>query len=374
MKTINIKEKAAGFLSEAGKKVGRLKIVKKPDRPDDGHELGFPESGQGSGGAGSGSPGNGMAGFNGFRMLFRKELADHLNSKRLILIFALLMVTGAASLGGALSNLRDVISEGDSGFVFIKLFTTNGDSIYSFMTFLAFLGPLAGITLGFDAVCSERSQGTLIRLVSQPIYRDSIINAKFLAGSATAALVVFALGITVGCFGLIFTGITPSFEEICRILVFLLLSWVYISFWLGLSILFSVLCRHAATSALAGISVWLFFALFMSLVASGIANFIYPTGNIAGYENLLKNYTLNLGLNRLSPYYLFGEAAATILDPNVRTVSIISQEQISGAIAGYLPFGQSLMLIWPHLVAMTAFSMAGFAVAYIFFMRQEIRA
>ncbi len=137
----------------------------------------------------------------------------------------------------------------------------------------------------------------------------------------------------------------------------MLLSWVYISFWLGLSILFSVLCRQAATSALAGISVWLFFALFMSLVAGGIADLIYPTSNIAGYENLLNNYTLNLGLNRISPYYLFGEAAATILDPNIRTVSIISQEQIAGAIAGYLPFGQSLLLNG-RLVAMIAFSWA----------------
>jgi len=356
-----------------------LTSVKKLELPAIGKELGkglgFRKTGRESGGgSGSGVPVLGMAGSSGFRMLFRKELADHLNSKRLILIFALLIVTGAASLGGALSNLRDVISDVDSGFIFIKLFTTSGDAIYSFVTFLAFLGPLAGISLGFDAVCSERSQGTLIRLVSQPIYRDSIINAKFLAGSVTIALVVFSLGIAMGCFGLIFTGIPPSIEEICRILAFLLLTWVYISFWLGLSILFSVLCRHAATSALAAISVWLFFALFMDLVASGIANFIYPTSNIAGYENLLKNYTLNLGLNRLSPYYLFGEAAATILDPNVRTVNIVSQEQIAGAIAGYLPFGQSLLLIWPHLVAMIAFSMAGFAVAYICFMRQEIRA
>ena len=43
------------------------------------------------------------------------------------------------------------------------------------MSFIALLGPIVGLALGFDAVNSERSNGTLNRLVSQPIYRDAII-------------------------------------------------------------------------------------------------------------------------------------------------------------------------------------------------------
>lgn len=292
---------------------------------------------------------------------------------RFLIIFGLLTVTSMASLNGAISNLQSATSE-SSGFVFLKLFTTSGSSIYSFLTFIGFLGPLAGITLGFDAVCSERSQGTLNRLAAQPIYRDAIINAKFLAGSAAIGVMVLSLGLMVTGIGIFRVGIHPGIEEIFRILTFLILSWVYISFWLGLAILFSVLTRHAATSAMAGIAIWLFFALFMSLVASGIANFFFPTNGIAGYSNLMHNYTLNLGLNRLSPFYLFNEAASTILDPNIRSVGIVTKSQLSGAIVGYLPFGQSLLLVWPHLVAMLALSMIVFAASYICFMRQEIRA
>ena len=47
---------------------------------------------------------------------------------------------------------------------------------------------------------------------------------------------------------------------------------------------------------------------------------------------------------------------------------------VSGAIDAPLPFGQSLLLIWPHLVVMIALAAAGFAIAYVSFMRQEIRA
>ncbi len=45
-----------------------------------------------------------------------------------------------------------------------------------------------------------------------------------------------------------------------------------------------------------------------------------------------------------------------------------------GAIPGSLPLGQSLLLIWPHLVGLIAATLLIFALGYYFFMRQEIRA
>ncbi len=278
-----------------------------------------------------------------------------------------------ASLVGGVSNLAENMTE-DTEFVFLKLFTTGSGSVYSFATFLAFLGPLAGITLGFDAVTSERSQGTLNRLASQPIYRDSILNAKFLAGTAVIFLLVFVLGGYISGVGLIRLGIPPSFEEVLRVLVFLLLAGVYLSVWMALAVILSVVCRHAATAALICISVWLFLSLFMSLVASGIANAVYPLDGFAGLMNVESNYNLTLALNRISPYYLFSEAASTILNPNVRSIGVVTASQASGAVASSLPLEQSLLLIWPHLVVMIALALLGFAAAYVVFMRQELRA
>ena len=94
----------------------------------------------------------------------------------------------------------------------------------------------------------------------------------------------------------------------------------------------------------------------------------------AWITNVMSNYQLDLLLNRISPYYLFSEAATTILNPNVRAIGVVTMSSYSGAIAGSLSFGQSLLLVWPHLVVMAALAIAGFAVAYVNFMRQEIRA
>jgi ABC-2 type transport system permease protein len=112
----------------------------------------------------------------------------------------------------------------------------------------------------------------------------------------------------------------------------------------------------------------------MSLLSGLIANLLYPMNT--DYEqtaNALKNYNCQLVINRLSPYYLYTEAVSTILNPAVRAVNPVTVNQMIGAISGYLPFEQSLLLVWPHLVGLLALSFAAFTISYIGFMRQEVR-
>ena len=156
--------------------------------------------------------------------------------------------------------------------------------------------------------------------------------------------------------------------------MYLIYTVIYICFWLAMSMLFSVFTRHAATSALASIALWLFFAIFMSLLAGIIADGIYPMQN--EYQqayNALNNANLNAGLNRISPYYLYSEAASIIMNPAARAINAISYAQLVGAISGYLSMGQSLLLVWPHLVGLLAMTFVAFEISYVGFMRQEIR-
>ncbi len=310
---------------------------------------------------------------HGFSTLYKKELADHFHSARFNVIFCLLILTSAASLYGALSEISNVTTS-SSEYIFLSLYTTSGSSIPSFASFLAYLAPVAGLALGFDAINRERSQGTLNRLVSQPIHRDAVINAKFLAGATVILMMIMFLGIMVGGIGLVCIGIPPMGEELARIFVYLLLTAVYTALWLALSMLFSVVSKHAATSALITIAIWIFFTLFATMVVQIIANLIYPLDGIAGYYNMYDNYSLQLTLDRFSPYYLYCEAASTLLNPNIRTLGITTQASYSGAVASYLSFDQSVLLIWPHLTCMLALTIAAFTISYIAFMRQEIRA
>jgi len=315
---------------------------------------------------------------NMLKVLFHKETADFIKSKKMILFAVLILLITVSGLYAAISGLSDAIDNQtiSEQFLFLKLFTASANSIPSYTALMALMGPFIGIFMGFDAINSERSEGTLNRLVSQPIYRDHIIIGKFLAGLFIIGIMVLASGIIIGATGLIFTGLIPTGEDIVRLLLYLCLCIVYIGFWLAVSILFSTVCKHAATSALACIALWLFCSIFISLLAGIMADALYPTsGNdMTAAMNVLKNSSLKLGINRLSPYYLFGEAGSTLMNPATRTINAVTMEQLVGAISGTLSLGQSVLLIWPHLTALLALMLVVFAISYVSFMKQEIRS
>lgn len=253
------------------------------------------------------------------------------------------------------------------------MFTVSDGTLPNFVTFVSFLGPLMGIALGFDAVNSERNKGTLSRLMSQPIYRDDFITAKFTASLLLVAVVIFALGFLVMGLGLFTIGYPPTPEEFWRVLLFLATAVVYVGFWLNLSLLFSIRFRQAATSALAGIALWIFFTVFYSLILNLVARAVAPAETAAAEQLVRYQQTMQL-FSRLSPAELFTEATTTILMPGVRTLGPLTMEQVVGAIPSPLPLAQSLLLIWPHLTGLAAATMVCFGVSYYLFMRQEVRS
>ena len=320
--------------------------------------------------------------YHSLTALYRKEMADHVTSKRFIIILLLVIAMTIASVYGAVTGITSAVKNAaidpkasfDASYMFLKLYTTGGGSIPSYMSLIALIGPFIGLILGFDSINAEKNSGTLNRLVSQPIYRDSIIIGKFLASTTLIAVMVLSTGIAVGCAGFLTSGIKPTGEEVVRVLIFLIYTVIYICFWLAMALLFSVFTRHAATSALASIALWLFFAIFMSLLAGILANAAYPVNT--EYEqafNSLNNYNLNLNLNRISPYYLYSEAASVLMNPATRAINAVSYTQLVGALSSYLSLGQSLLLVWPHLVGLLALTFAAFTISYVGFMRQEIR-
>lgn len=92
-------------------------------------------------------------------------------------------------------------------------------------------------------------------------------------------------------------------------------------------------------------------------------------------ETALAQAQLELILNRLSPNTLYAEAMLTMLNPAVRSLGLILPIQLQGAVLGApLPLSQSLLLIWPNLTGLIAATILLFALGYVLFQRQEIRA
>ncbi|WP_321479711.1 ABC transporter permease subunit [uncultured Bacteroides sp.] len=309
-----------------------------------------------------------------FWVIVNKEISDHVKSWRFIILIAIILFTCMGSLYTALSSFHTAVkpNDPDGSFFFLKLFTISDGTLPPFIVFISFLGPLLGIALGFDAVNSEQNRGTLSRIMSQPIHRDYLINAKFVAALVVVSVMLFALGFLVMGFGLIEIGIPPTAEEFLRIMAFIVVSIFYVAFWLNLAILFSVQFRQAATSALACIAIWLFFSVFYNMIIHLVGKAIAPP-ETASMQQIMSYQKFMMGLLRLAPSELFSEATSTLLMPSVRSLGPLTMEQVSGAIPSPLPLGQSLMVVWPQLTGLVAATVVCFALSYVSFMRREIR-
>ena len=314
----------------------------------------------------------------GWLVVARKEFADDLLSLRfyVLLLLVVLMAVGAVHAGA--STIRDAApAASEAPAVLLRLLTVVPEDLPSFFSFfglVGFLSPLLGIAFGFDAINSERAQGTLPRLVSQPIHRDDVITGKFAAGLALIALTLGSLAAFVVGLGIFRLGVTPDGVELLRLLAYLAISVVYAGVWLALSILTSVAFRRAATSALVSIAAWLVFTVFSALFAGLLADAIADVPDDASFEQQLRNARLELTIGRFSPETLYEEASTALLLPEVRSLDILLPEDVDRAVTGELPFTQSLLVAWPQITALVALIVVLFTAAYLLFMRQEIRA
>jgi ABC-2 type transport system permease protein len=308
-------------------------------------------------------------------------MGDHFNSLRFLLISALIVMVGVIITSMVGMAIREELKGmAKPSLIFLLLFTSTG-KLFSFVQFIGFFGPLLGIFLGFDSINRERVSRTLSKLVSQPIFRDSIINAKFLSGVAIIAIILVATVLLISGLGIRLVGVVPGAEEVSRLVIYVVISLLYISFWLGISILFSVIFRSAATSALASLAIWIFFSFFVSLGSSVLSDAVAPISQTASgvdAEMLIRHERIQRLTSLVSPMTLYSEATTTILDPmrkTTRTLILMGPlERFSmSRFQSPLPLLESIFIVIPHIISIVAITLLCFGICYFVFMRQEIR-
>lgn len=322
---------------------------------------------------------------SGWMVVAAKEFADQLLSARFIVLFVILGLAAAVPLFLAAERIRS-LAEDVSGAqaVFLALFIIGPQDASIFgldFTVAAFVGltaPLLGIAFAFDAVNGERALGTLPRLVAQPIHRDAIINGKFGAALITISIVLVSVLTIVSGIGILRLGLTPSAAELLRLLIWIAITILYVAMWLAFGTLLSVLFRRAATAALVGFGVWLLVALFGKFLLNLVLAIFAPIDSSLPAADQLASYQWYAFLNRLLPPTLYTEASTVLLNPSVTQTSVPATlgqlDQAQQQIPTLLSLDQSLLLVWPHVVAMVAITVLCFAYAYIRFMREEVRA
>ncbi|MFC1846165.1 ABC transporter permease [Chloroflexota bacterium] len=301
----------------------------------------------------------------GFITVFWKELSDHFNGWRAIILFLMIYITGLFALWIVHQNIRDEVTS-ETQFIFLRLFAVSGGDVKSFLYIISLVLPIIGIILGFDAINSERSSGNLSRLLSQPIYRDSLINGKFAAGIAVLVILIVSIVAVISGLGLRMIGVAPSAEEVLRLFTFIFVSVLYGAFWMSLAILFSVLFKQVTTSILSSLGIWLFLVIFTLFNVPALIMFLSGGSDASALETAIM-------ISRISPIFVYQESVSMFLLPTTMTGLGVSISQ-GIELTHPLSFTQSLLLVWPQIISFIALTAICFAISYIKFMREEIRS
>ena len=120
------------------------------------------------------------------------------------------------------------------------------------------------------------------------------------------------------------------------------------------------------------LGVWLVLTLFGSFIFGAIASVLSPRDGSDAAEIAYMQTVQTV--SQLSPVTLFQQVSSVLLDPEVRTVGLVTLEQVDRAIVSELNLTQSLAVVWPQIAILVALTSVMFAAAYIAFMRDEVRA
>jgi ABC-2 type transport system permease protein len=314
----------------------------------------------------------------GTLVVFRKELADNLGSKRYLTLFLLILLLGSISAYQGAEFIKD-----NPGADFVVLFSGSGLG-YSFVQLMALFGPILGLALGFDAINKERSSGTLITLLSRPIFRDSIFTGKLLAGISAVCLLVLGSMVIMSGIAIPLVGFGPTIDQAARIIILTMFTMVYLAFWLGLGLLFSVLIKKTSTSILAAIVVWLFFVIVIPIGAVLVADSVTPLPvEVRGekgfdkelyLEILQERATVQNSIMLISPSNIYTKASSNILSQPITGTGVIGGGGIGkGSPFRDLTIDEGLSASWAHVTVILVGLIIFLAISYAKFLRQEIR-
>lgn len=309
--------------------------------------------------------------------IVKKEIADHLGSRRFPLLLALILLSGlATSYLGVQSIVQRPIREANETVVFLRLLAGGGNfPILSYVYFIGLFGPIVGIALSFDSINREIASGSMLKLLSNPIYRDSIILGKIVAGLLVTLLIVFSsVGIVTG-FNILLAGFGPTIDGAFRIIYFAMASFLYIAIWFSIGLLFSIAFRRTTTSALASIALWIFLTIFIYLVADIIAaeitglRYYFPAPPVSA---IITYYEVRSAISRISPLTLYSEVANIFLDPEIRFTGLFYYA-VDLPAPQPLNLDASIALAWPSFSSLIAGLLIILTISIFIFLRTEVK-
>ena len=301
-----------------------------------------------------------------------KEFSDIVKSRRfviLIVIFGLIMTI-------AMTTIYVRVIPGTS---MPRMFLMTMCNIL--IPTLVYFAPVMGVALGCDTVSGERETGTLKIVLSQPVYRDTVINGKFLAATSALSLAILITSLMSVGASIIIIGVTPTAEEALRTASFLVFSILFTMTYYGISVFLSTISKKTSQSVILSVALWAVFTFAVPIIASLIAFTIAPpsldpeqeftspsdVGTWARFNAVVEaisSVSPNFHFNKIGEYLLTSYGTVVHTTPD----GVTQETQWS-----YGSVTSSLIYARPNILVLLIMTALVFIFSYITFTRQEVR-
>ncbi|AKB84917.1 ABC transporter permease subunit [Methanococcoides methylutens] len=340
--------------------------------------------------------------FNKIATIAKKEFFDSVKSRSFAIVFGIFMVmmltssiSGVNDYNGRMDDYQNMIANIEGSTIFLSFPEPELISVLfeNIIPNIAIMGAILSIMLGYNAISGEKERGNLKLLLSYPLYRDDVINGKFL-GKISVLIMTLVITTIISLSVALIMGLVPKTDDIIKLMLFMFVSIAYLVTFLGISIFFSTVSKSETGSMLNSFMFWIISAMLVTSASGLIADAIVP-----GSQSNSVSFVIADGIDMSD----FDDASAgSGMDNFVRyeqkwrvqnmIEAVISPsqnyKQVANAILGnsedkFLLMGNNptqdlsifeiLMGKMTNLVSMFLWAIGSLIATYYVFMRQDIR-
>ena len=349
----------------------------------------------------------------GIFVVAKKEFLDHVMSKKFMVILAILMIISLLAMHQGVESYNKLLDSYKERTAEIEehpeVMPPRGMPekpsilfVFQMMSMLfGILGAILAIAIGFNLISGEKESGSLKSLLSHPVFRDTIINGKALGGMGAlgfAMLVMTLLSIGI----LMMLGIMPTGDEFVRILVFMGFTLLFMFSFFAIALMCSTVAKNSTRAITYTLVIFIVISFVMPISGSFVG--MRLAGDMPEYPGMARQeineseggvseeeqeriqeefqewWDKVIGVKEMfsigDPKSNFEKVSSAVLNPGFQLSSVSfgssSTTRITGSRAETSIF-EALGMVWKNLLVLLVFPVIMFAIAYVKFMRMDIR-
>ena len=356
----------------------------------------------------------------GISIVAKKEFLDHVMGKKFLVILAILMLISLLSIYQGVENYNNDLEDYKEQTAEIEehpegmppgRMQEKPSILFIFqmmsMFYFGILGAILAIAIGFNLISGEKESGSLKSLLSHPVFRDTIINGKALGGMGAlgfAMLVMTLLSIGI----LMMLGIMPTGDEFVRILVFMGFTLLFMFSFFAIALMCSTIAKNSTRAITYSLVIFAVISAVMpmagSIVGMQLAGDMPEFPEMARQEinesegGISEEEFQEYGVSeeeqerieeefqeywdkvmRMQEMFLiadplsnFNKVSSAVLDPTFEPLRGFFGPR-GGESRAETSILEALGMVWKSLLVLLVFPVIMFAIAYIKFMRMDIR-